>query len=246
MEGIIAGIADRVDTLVGCFGVGVIPSGSKDPFALRRAALGIANIIVNSKLNISLKALVNKSLDTLVADGVLKRDRATVEAEVLEFFKQRAINIFGDMGYSRDVIGAVLDKDCDNLVEALERVKTLEAFAKEEEFGKLLPVLKRVGNISKDHTDIKVNPELFKEEIEKELYQFSTELNSKVNVAIEQRDYAKYLQEITAGKDIINNYFDKVIVMDRDEAIKNNRLSQMRFLTDIFTKMADLNQIEER
>ena len=246
MEGIIAGIADRVDTLVGCFGVGVIPSGSKDPFALRRAALGIANIIVNSKLNISLKALVNKSLDTLVADGVLKRDRATVEAEVLEFFKQRAINIFGDMGYSRDVIGAVLDKDCDNLVEALERVKTLEAFAKEEEFGKLLPVLKRVGNISKDHTDTKVNPELFKEEIEKELYQFSTELNSKVNVAIEQRDYAKYLQEITAGKDIINNYFDKVIVMDKDEAIKNNRLSQMRFLTDIFTKMADLNQIEER
>ena len=246
MEGIIAGIADRVDTLVGCFGVGVIPSGSKDPFALRRAALGIANIIVNSKLNISLKALVNKSLDTLVADGVLKRDRATVEAEVLEFFKQRAINIFGDMGYSRDVIGAVLDKDCDNLVEALERVKTLEAFAKEEEFGKLLPVLKRVGNISKDHTDTKVNPELFKEEIEKELYQFSTELNSKVNVAIEQRDYAKYLQEITTGKDIINNYFDKVIVMDKDEAIKNNRLSQMRFLTDIFTKMADLNQIEER
>lgn len=246
MEGIIAGISDRIDTLVGCFGVGVIPSGSKDPFALRRAALGIANVIVNSKLNISLKALVNKSLDTLVADGVLKRDRATVEAEVLEFFKQRAINIFGDMGYSRDVIVAVVDKDCDNLVDALERVKTLESFAKEEEFGKLLPVLKRVGNISKDHTDMIINPELFKEDIEKELYQFSVELSNKVNLAIEQRDYAKYLEEITSGKDIINNYFDKIIVMDKDEAIKNNRLSQMRFLTDIFTKMADLNQIEER
>ena len=246
MEGIIAGISDRIDTLVGCFGVGVIPSGSKDPFALRRAALGIANVIVNSKLNISLKVLVNKSLDTLVADGVLKRDRATVEAEVLEFFKQRAINIFGDMGYSRDVIVAVVDKDCDNLVDALERVKTLESFAKEEEFGKLLPVLKRVGNISKDHTDMIINPELFKEDIEKELYQFSVELSNKVNLAIEQRDYAKYLEEITSGKDIINNYFDKIIVMDKDEAIKNNRLSQMRFLTDIFTKMADLNQIEER
>ena len=194
MEGIIAGISDRIDTLVGCFGVGVIPSGSKDPFALRRAALGIANVIVNSKLNISLKVLVNKSLDTLVADGVLKRDRATVEAEVLEFFKQRAINIFGDMGYSRDVIVAVVDKDCDNLVDALERVKTLESFAKEEEFGKLLPVLKRVGNISKDHTDMIINPELFKEDIEKELYQFSVELSNKVNLAIEQRDYAKYLE----------------------------------------------------
>lgn len=246
IEGIITGLSDRIDTLVGCFGVGLIPTGSKDPFALRRAALGIANVIVNSKLNISLKALVNKSLDTLVADGVLKRDRATVEAEVLEFFKQRAINIFGDMGYSRDVIVAVVDKDCDNLVDALERVKTLESFAKEEEFGKLLPVLKRVGNISKDHTDMIINPELFKEDIEKELYQFSVELSNKVNLAIEQRDYAKYLEEITSGKDIINNYFDKIIVMDKDEAIKNNRLSQMRFLTDIFTKMADLNQIEER
>ena len=246
MEGIIAGISDRVDTLVGCFGVGVIPSGSKDPFALRRAALGIANVILNSNLNISLKALVNKSLDTLSNDGVLKRDRAEVEAEVLEFFKQRALNIFGDMGYSKDVIAAVLDKDYDNLVDALERVKTLESFAKESKFGELLPILKRVGNISKDHKDVIVNPEIFKEEIEKELYQFSIKLSEKINLALAKKDYAQYLEEITTGKDIINNYFNTIIVMDKDETIKNNRLSQLRFLTDIFTKMADLNQIEER
>lgn len=246
MEGIIAGISDRLDTLVGCFGVGVIPSGSKDPFALRRAALGIVNVIINSKLNISLKALVNRSLDTLQADGVLKRDRAEVEAEVLEFFKQREINIFGDMGFSKDVIDAVLNRDYDNIVEALERVKTLEAFAKEKEFGELLPVLKRVGNISKDHRDMTVDTTLFKEEIEKELYNFSMNLSEKVEEALANKDYSKYLKEITTGKDIINNYFDKTIVMDKDETIKNNRLSQLRFLTDIFSKMADLNQIEER
>ena len=246
MEGIIAGISDRLDTLVGCFGVGVIPSGSKDPFALRRAALGIVNVIINSKLNISLKALVNRSLDTLQADGVLKRDRAEVEAEVLEFFKQREINIFGDMGFSKDVIDAVLNRDYDNIVEALERVKTLEAFAKEKEFGELLPVLKRVGNISKDHRDMTVDTTLFKEEIEKELYNFSMNLSEKMEEALANKDYSKYLKEITTGKDIINNYFDKIIVMDKDETIKNNRLSQLRFLTDIFSKMADLNQIEER
>ena len=91
-----------------------------------------------------------------------------------------------------------------------------------------------------------INPKLFKEDIEKKLYQFSVELSNKINLAIEQRDYTNYLQEIIAGKDIINNYFDKVIVMDKDEDIKNNRLSQMKFLTDIFTEMADLNQVEER
>lgn len=246
MEGIIAGIADRIDTLVGCFGVGVIPSGSKDPFALRRAALGIVNVIINSKLNISIASLVEKSLETLEEDGVLKRDRAEVKAEVLEFFKQRAINVFGDMKYRKDIIVAVLDKDCDNLIEAQDKITTLEKFVKEPAFGELLPVLKRVGNISKDHKDVIINPELFVEDVEKELYNFSIDLSNKVTEDIVAKNYDKYLADITEGKDIINNYFDKVKVMDDNEAIKNNRLSQLRFLTEIFTKMADLNQIDEK
>jgi len=246
MEGIIAGISDRIDTLVGCFGVGVIPSGSKDPFALRRAALGIVNVILNSKLNISIKALVEKSLETLEEDGVLKRDRNEVKAEVLEFFKQRAINVFGDMKYRKDIISAVLDKDFDNLIEAQEKINTLEEFVKEPAFSELLPVLKRVGNISKDHTDVIINPELFTEEIEKDLYNFSIELSNKVTDDIVNKNYKQYLAHLTECKDIINKYFDTIIVMDKNEAIKNNRLSQLRFLTEIFTKMADLNKIEER
>ena len=246
MEGIIAGISDRIDTLVGCFGVGVIPSGSKDPFALRRAALGIVNVILNSKLNISIKALVEKSLETLEEDGVLKRDRNEVKAEVLEFFKQRAINVFSDMKYRKDIISAVLDKDFDNLIEAQEKINTLEEFVKEPAFSELLPVLKRVGNISKDHTDVIINPELFTEEIEKDLYNFSIELSNKVTDDIVNKNYKQYLAHLTECKDIINKYFDTIIVMDKNEAIKNNRLSQLRFLTEIFTKMADLNKIEER
>lgn len=244
MEGIIAGISDRIDTLVGCFGVGVIPSGSKDPFALRRAALGIVNVILNSKLNISIKALVEKTLETLEEDGVLKRDRNEVKAEVLEFFKQRAINIFTDMKYRKDIIIAVLDKDCDNLIDAQDKINTLEKFVKEERFAQLLPTLKRVANISKEHNDVIINPELFVEDIEKELYNYSIELNNKITKDMLDKDYNKYLSDITEGKDIINQYFDKIIVMDKDENIKNNRLSQLRFLTEIFTKMADLNQID--
>ena len=246
LEGIVAGIADRLDTLVGCFGVGVIPSGSKDPFALRRAALGIVNVIINSRLDVSLKALTEKALDALEACEVLKRDRATVLAEVLEFFRQRENNIFTEMKYSKDIVTAVLDADSDNVVDALEKVKTLETFAKEEAFEMLLPVLKRVGNISKDHEKGIINPDLFKEPVENELYNFSLELNAKVVDALNNKDYNKYLNEIVSGKDIINRYFDEVMVMDKDENVKNNRLSQLKFLADLFVKMADLNQIEER
>ncbi len=91
-----------------------------------------------------------------------------------------------------------------------------------------------------------INQDLFKEPVETELYNFSLELNSKVIDALNNKDYNRYLQAIVSGKDIINRYFNEVMVMDKDEDVKNNRLSQLKFLADLFIKMADLNQIEER
>ena len=150
------------------------------------------------------------------------------------------------MKYSKDIVAAVLDSNSDNVIEALEKVKTLEEFVKDEAFETLLPIIKRVGNISKDHEKGIINPDLFKVPVEEELYNFSLELNGKVIDALNNKDYRKYLNEIVLGKDIINRYFNEVMVMDKDEAIKENRLSQLRFLADLFVKMADLNQIEER
>ncbi len=103
-----------------------------------------------------------------------------------------------------------------------------------------------MGNISKDHEKGIINPDLFKVPVEEELYNFSLELNGKVIDALNNKDYRKYLNERVLGKDKINRYFNEVMVMDKDEAIKENRLSQLKFLADLFVKMADLNQIEER
>ena len=150
------------------------------------------------------------------------------------------------MKYSKDIVAAVLDSNSDNVIEALEKVKTLQEFVKDEAFETLLPIIKRVGNISKDHEKVIINPDLFKVPVEEELYNFSLELNGKVIDALNNKDYRKYLNEIVLGKDIINRYFNEVMVMDKDEAIKENRLSQLKFLADLFVKMADLNQIEER
>ncbi|MGX6590803.1 glycine--tRNA ligase subunit beta [Cetobacterium ceti] len=245
-EGIIAGITDRLDTLCGCFGVGIIPSGSKDPFALRRAALGIVNIILNSKLDLSLDELVEESLKTLETAGVLKRPKAEVKKEVMEFFKQRAINVLTDMNYSKDVVLAVLDTDYDNLVEAQMKIEALEKFAKNEKFNKLVSMLKRVGNISKDHEGTVIDGNLLVADIEKELYTKSLEVSKAVEVELSNKEYTQYLETILSTEEIIDKYFESVMVMDKDENIKNNRLSQLRFISEIFNKIANLTLIEEK
>lgn len=246
VEGIVAGICDRLDTLCGCFGVGIIPSGSKDPFALRRSALGIVNIILDANLNISLEALVGKTLDTLEEAGVLKRDKAEVKKEVMEFFKQRALNVFTDMGYSKDVVSAVVDKDYDNLVDTLLKIKSVDEFTKMDNFNNLVALMKRVGNISKDFQGETIDPELLKEEVEKELYEKSLEVGKTAEIKLAEKDYIGYLKVILSTEEIINRYFESIMVMDKDEAIKNNRLSQLNVISKIFNKIVNLTLIEEK
>lgn len=240
LEGIITGIADRIDTLIGCLGVGIVPSGSKDPFALRRAALGIVNIILNSKLNISLKDLVAKTLDILEEDGVLKEKKI----DVMDFLKQRVINVLSDANYRKDIINAVLNKDCDNLIDELEKVKGVENFVKNNNSQELLQVIKRVANITKEHSRIELNTALMKETVEKELYDYTVELEKNIELALKNKEYDKYLDLLLASKEIINRYFEQIIVMDKDENVKNNRLSQLLLLLNIFNRMADLNSID--
>lgn len=246
IEGIIAGICDRMDTLVGCFGIGMIPSGSKDPFALRRASLAIVNIILNSKLGISLEELTSKMLDILEEDNVLKRPKKDVLDEMMEFFRQRAINVFADKGHRKDVISAVLSVDCDVLLEASKKIETLEKVTMEDGFNDLVLLLKRVGNISKDYSEGAVSTELLVDDAEKELHKFYVDLDSKTELNLQTKSYEEFFRNILAGKDIINVFFDSVMVMDKDESLKNNRLSLLKSLNEIFNRVAKLNLIEER
>ncbi len=246
IEGVITGICDRMDTLIGCFGIGMIPSGSKDPFALRRAALAIVNIILNSKLGISLKELTSKMLDILEEDNVLKRPKEEVLKEIMEFFRQRAINVFADKDHRRDIINAVLSVECDVLLEASEKIETLEKVSKEDGFNDLVLLLKRVGNISKDHSEKTIFTNLLVEEAEKELHSFYIDLDSKTELNLQTKSYEDFFRNILDGKDTINKFFDNVMVMDKDESLKNNRLSLLKALNDIFNRVARLNFIEEK
>lgn len=244
IEGIIAGISDRIDTLVGCFGVGLIPTGSKDPFALRRAALGIVNIIIASNISVSLRELVNVSLDALEADGVLKVERIKTETDVLEFFKQRIINVLSDMKYPKDIILSVVDRDADDIINCLEKVKVIVEYSRKDDFKKLLQTIKRVGNISKDNKDVEVNEKLFQNEYEKSLWKKSNELTKVVDKLLVQKDYTEYLDTVLGMANDIDKYFENTIVMDENKEVKYNRINQMTYLTKIFTKMAYLNNLD--
>ncbi|MDR1835488.1 MAG: glycine--tRNA ligase subunit beta [Fusobacteriaceae bacterium] len=245
IEGCVAGLADRMDTLAGCFGVGVIPSGSKDPFALRRAALGIVNLILNAGLRLSLREFASCALDVLQEGGVLKRPKEEVLREVLDFFAQRAVNVFSDAGYPRDVIASVLAVTCDDLVREREKINTLSVFVKSDDFRKFLPTLKRVENISKDFGEpARINPARFEKDVETELYTYARNLEEQAKTFAEKGEYISYFTALLQSGDVINRYFEQVMIMAENEDVRKNRLSQVKTLANLFNLVADLDKIE--
>lgn len=244
LEGAVTGISDKLDTLVGCFGIGLIPSGSKDPYALRRAALGIVNVILNSNLDISLKSIIEKSIKVYSEKEILKRNEDEITNDVLDFFKARILNLLVEKGYRKDIVISVLDVDFDNILEVEKKVATLVKISEESDFEEIVNLLKRVGNITKDHEDIDLNDNLMTEEAEKALYDFSLDFEAVSKQEIENNNYEKYLKEILKGKKVINEFFDNIMVMEKDEAIRNNRLSLLKKLDILFKKIANITELD--
>ncbi|MDN5304702.1 MAG: glycyl-tRNA synthetase beta chain [Fusobacteriaceae bacterium] len=244
LEGAITGIVDKIDTLVGCFGVGLIPTGSKDPYALRRATLGIVNVILNSKLNINLLDLVNKSLDIYESKNILKSSREEVLNQVKEFIKQRVINVFTDLKYSKDYVNAIVEVSFENIIEVEAKLKALVNISKNDNFDDIINLVKRIENISKDYQNTDVKEELLKEEKEKELFNYTEKVKIDIKENLENNDYDNYFDVILNSKNIINEFFDNVMVMDKDENIKNNRLALLKSIYNEFSKVADLKYID--
>jgi len=240
-EGAIVSIADKLDTIVGFFGVNLIPTGAADPYALRRQALGIINIILNKGYPLPLTGLVDTSL--AIFDGKLKRSAGETRTDVLEFFRARFENLLISQGHPYDVVDAVLTVGVTDLVVALQKIEAMEAFKSHEDFQPLAIAFKRVGNILKDFRNGAIDPTLFETEAEKDLYQSCSTIGETATRQIEAGDYKAALIQLARLRTPVDTFFDSVLVMAKDEKVKVNRLSLLKEASDLFHQIADFSKI---
>jgi glycyl-tRNA synthetase beta chain len=240
--GDIVSIADKMDTIVGCFGVGLLPTGTADPFGLRRQALGIIRIILEKKYSISLRGLIEESEKQLKEK--MERLVGQVKEEVLDFFRVRYQNYLLDKEYPFDVTDAVLSISFDELLDVQGRMDALRKAKKWKDFESIVIAFKRAMNILKGSPPKReINSSLFAEPAEQSLYQSFLNAKEKIDQHLGKRDYPSALLEMTRMKKPIDDFFDGVMVMVEDEAIRNNRLALLDEIGKLFLRIADFSKL---
>jgi glycyl-tRNA synthetase beta chain len=240
--GDIVSIADKMDTIVGCFGVGLVPTGTADPFGLRRQALGIIRIVLEKKYAISLRELVEESEKQLKEK--MERPVEQVKEEVLDFFRARYQYFLLDKGYPFDTLEAVLSVSFDQLLDVQDRIDALKVAREWKDFESIVIGFKRAMNILKGSPFRKeIKASLFSESVEKNLYQSFLKTKERIELHLYKRDYRSALLEMTEMKRPIDEFFDGVMVMVEDEAIRNNRLALLDEVGKLFLRVADFSKL---
>jgi len=222
-----------MDTIIGCFSVGLKPTSSKDPYALRRATQGIVQVVLNSKLSFDYKKLIEKAYEIFSADKkVLEKD---VVKDVTEFFKQRIINVLSEK-YKKDLINYEINLES-NVVELDKKLSELLKLSQTENFEILINLLKRVKNIVKDEKNITTDIifELFESKEEKSLIDFANKLES-----MENNEFSNYIEELLNNADTINQFFDNVIINVDNEKLRTNRIALLKKLELSIDKMINI------
>lgn len=246
MLGVLVGLADRLDTICGLFGIGETPTGAADPYALRRAAIAVLRICIEKNLTLSLDKCLKKALEGLGSH--LKRSPLEVEMEITDFFAARFAGLLTDRGVPTDVAQAVLAAGLDDPAATRARALALAAVKDSPEFTPLAMGMKRVMNILKKETaevpDDGPDQALMKEAAEKALYTAFSELEAGAREKFAQGDFAGFLQGVAALKAPIDDFFDQVMVMDKDPAVRTNRLALLSRIASLFNQMAQFTYLQ--
>ena len=239
-SGIILSLADKLDSISGFFAIGIQPTGSQDPYALRRQALGILNILMDSKIDVSLDTLVKLSLDNY---SNLEFNKEEVINAIMEFFKERIKNLFRDLGIRYDVIDAVLSSNINDISDMHLRATELNNWLDKDELVEMLTAFNRVSTLAQKSESSKVDKDLLKEEAEINLYNEFKNTKEKVNNLLKDKKYSEALDSFASLRQSIDNMFDSVMIMDKDESIKNNRLGLLKQIYDTMLSICDLSKI---
>ena len=247
-------LADKLDSVVGCFAVGLVPTGSSDPYALRRAALGIVKIILERKLPVSLSLAIGAASKALHTNPPKKGVTPAQQAQVLEFLLDRAKFVLRErekFGY--DEVNAVFRAGGDDLVDAHKRLVALKAIRKSKNFEPLAVSFKRIRNIlekanlkkEEPHT---IQPELFENAAERELFSAVRTAATKVQAEKRGGRYQEALEAIAGLRKAVDDFFEQVMVMAENEAVRKNRLALLSEILREFTTIADFSELggEER
>jgi len=243
-------LADKFDSLVGCFAVGLVPSGSSDPFALRRAAIGIVKILIETKLPVSLSMAIARSAKAFAHGPRKIAVTPGVEKQVLEFLLDRARFVLRESaGLAYDEINAAIAAGGDDLVDAIRRMEAIRAIRKTKNFEPLAVSFKRIRKILE-----KAGPEagwklsavrsdLLTEEAERDLHASAASAMKEVEQHKRSGRYREALQEIARLRPVVDRFFDEVMVMAEDEQVRKNRLTLLAGLLSEFSTIADFSEI---
>lgn len=238
--GRIVSTADKIDTIVGTFHLGKIPTGSQDPFALRRQALGLVHMVIEAKYHLSISRLVAKAMDLY---GITEaEERAKMQADVAEFLRLRLRNVLEAEQIRYDAADAVLG-DVDDIYNVLLRARAVTAFTGQKDAAQSMQAFVRVANIARKSAAETIYPERFHIAEEMALYQAYTSTKSAVESLVSGEDFEGAIDALTELAAPIDAFFDNVMVMDKDEAIKDNRLALLRGVDGIIREVADFTKL---
>lgn len=239
--GTVVAMADKLETLVGIWGIGLAPTGDKDPFALRRHALGMLRMLVEKKLPLSLSHLLRQAASQFTGNPQFTDPIADVQA----FVYDRLRGLLRERGHAQDAVEAVVSQTPDRLDDILERLDAVKIFAALPEASSLAAANKRITNILKKNEGIhgEVQPKLLAEPAEQALYGAMTETRQAVDHAFAKADFSATLQALAALRDDVDTFFNEVMVMAEDTALRTNRLALLQSLHAMMNRVADISRL---
>ncbi|MGB8855177.1 MAG: glycine--tRNA ligase subunit beta, partial [Burkholderiales bacterium] len=234
-------LAEKLDMLVGIYGIGLVPTGDKDPFGLRRAALGVLRILIENKLPLDVHDLLN------LAKGTFPRDvlADSVTVGLHGFMLERLKNYLREKDFAPDEIDAVISQNPTRMDAVLARVEAVRAFGAMPESVSLAAANKRIRNILKkaEAANGAVNASLIADAAEKNLFDAMRKLSPQVSAHMQNQHYTGALKELAGVRGEVDKFFEDVMVMHQDPAVRNNRIALLRELDGLMNQVADISKL---